>query len=316
MKRENICFCFPGQLQEPPRLPAHHPLYGSKVAHEVYEETLRVSEFNVLRFSFREDQWEPYLNVKLQLSSFVLSLIHYYQLERGGILPDFIAEHSMGIYAALVAAGSIEFREGLRITRDIGLIMESRAQEIGGSMCLVLGLERDDIERIRDQLDGCGISVANYNGSRNFVLSGLKEGIDGVISLSLEMGAIAAHPLTFSVPLHCDLMAPVRAEIAGLVDRVAVREPKIPLFNHMTLSFLQKGDIKDLLAAEICRPVYWEGCVRELIHRGVNWFIEVGYDATLCKLIRWIDKGVKTTAMGETRSAGKLRFDEVPRNAR
>jgi malonyl CoA-acyl carrier protein transacylase len=286
------------------------------LAHEIYDETLRVSEFDVLRFSFREDEWEPYLNVKLQLSGFVLSLIHYYRLEREDILPDFIAEHSMGIYAALVAAGSIDFREGLRITRDIGLIMERRAREIGGSMCLVLGLEIDDIERIRDRLDGYGISIANYNGSRNFVLSGLKEGIDRVIPLSLDMGAIAAHHLTCSVPLHCDLMAPVRAEIAGLVDRVTVREPKIPLFNHMTLSFLKKGDMKGFPAEEICQPVYWERSVREIILRGVNWFIEVGYDATLCKLIRWIDKGVKTTATGDTGFAGKLRFDEVSRNAR
>jgi [acyl-carrier-protein] S-malonyltransferase len=236
-------------------------------------------------------------------------------LEREGIFPHMIAEHSMGIYAALVAAGSMDFREGLLITRDIGLLMEKRAREIGGSMCLVLGLGADEIEGIRGQLDGYRISVANYNGSRNFVLSGLKEGIDRVITLSLEMGAIAAHRLTFSVPLHSELMEPLRAEIRRLVDRVAVEEPKVPILNHMTLSFLKKGDIKPFLAEEICRPVYWEGSVRELIRRGIGWFIEVGYDATLCKLIRWIDRGIKTTATGDTGSMGKLGFDEISRNA-
>jgi [acyl-carrier-protein] S-malonyltransferase len=215
-----------------------------------------------------------------------------------------------------VASGSIDFREGLLITRDIGLLMEKRAREIEGSMCLVLGLEMDQIERIRDQVDGYRISIANYNGSRNFVLSGLKEGIDKVILLSLDMGAIAAHRLTFSVPLHSGLMEPVRAEILGLVDGMVVREPKIPVFNHMTLSFLEKGDIKAFLAEEICRPVYWEGCVKELVGRGVTSFIEVGYDATLCKLIRWIDREIKTTATGDPNSMGKLRFDEVSRNAR
>ena len=304
-RKEKICFCFPGQLQERPHLTAGYPFYGDSSAHEIYEKTLRFSGFDVLNFSFQEGEWEPYFNVKLQLSSYIISLIHYYRLQRQGVFPHVIAEHSMGIYAALVASGSIDFREGLLLTRDIGLLIEKRAREIGGSMCLILGLEMDQVERLRDQLDGYRISIANHNGSRNFVLSGLKEGIDRVISLCLDMGAIAAYQLTFSVPLHCDLMEPVRSEIQGLVDRIEVKEPRVPVLNHMGLSFLKKGDIKPFLAEEICRPVYWEGCVRELLGRGVTWFIEVGYDATLCKLIRWIDREVKTTAAADAIVMGK-----------
>ncbi len=317
MKRggEKICFCFPGQLQERPRLPAYHSIYGEGLAKEIYEETQRVSGFDVLNFSIQELEWEPYFNVKLQLASYLISLIHYYRLQREGIFPHVIAEHSMGIYAALVAAESIDFQEGLLLTRDIGLLIEGRAREIGGSMCLVLGLEMDQIEGIRDRLDGYRISIANYNGSRNFVLSGLNGGIDKLIPLALDLGAIAAHRLTFSAPLHCDLMEPVRAEIQELVDHIDIREPKFRILNHMTLSFLEKGDIKPLLADEICRPVYWEGCVRELVRRGVTWFIEVGYDATLCKLIRWIDRGVKATATGDSSSMGKLGPNEISRDA-
>ncbi len=317
MKRggEKICFCFPGQLQERPRLPAYHSIYGEGLAKEIYEETQRVSGFDVLNFSIQELEWEPYFNVKLQLASYLISLIHYYRLQREGIFPHVIAEHSMGIYAALVAAESIDFQEGLLLTRDIGLLIEGRAREIGGSMCLVLGLEMDQIEGIRDRLDGYRISIANYNGSRNFVLSGLNGGIDKLIPLALDLGAIAAHRLTFSAPLHCDLMEPVRAEIQELVDHIDIREPKFRILNHMTLSFLEKGDIKPFLADEICRPVYWEGCVRELLRRGVAWFIEVGYDATLCKLIRWIDRGVKATATGDSSSMGKLGPNEISRDA-
>jgi [acyl-carrier-protein] S-malonyltransferase len=314
-ERGRICFCFPGQLQERPHLPAHHPLYGDGLAIEIYEETLRLSGFDVLNFSFQEGDWEPYINVKLQLSSYVISLIHFYRLQREGIFPHCIAEHSMGIYAALVASESMDFREGLLVTRDIGLLIERRARELGGAMCLVLGLGMDQIERVREQLDGYRISIANYNGSRNFVLSGLKEGIDRVIPLSLNMGAIAAHRLTFSAPLHSHLMEPVQTEILELVGRMAVREPKVPILNHMNLSLLKKGDIKTFLAEEICRPVYWEGCVRELARWGVTWFIEVGYDATLCKLIRWIDRGIKTTATADPSSMGKLMLNEVSRNA-
>ena len=314
-EREKICFCFPGQLQERPHLPVHHPLHGDGLAREICEETLRFSGFDVLNFSFQEGDWEPYINVKLQLSSYVISLIHFYQLQREGIFPHCIAEHSMGIYAALVASGTMDFREGLLVTRDIGLLIERRARELGGSMCLVLGLGMDQIERVREQLDGYRISIANYNGSRNFVLSGLKEGIDRVIPLSLNMGAIAAHRLTFSAPLHSHLMEPVRTEILELAGRMAVKEPKVPILNHMNLSFLKKGDIKTFLAEEICRPVYWEGCVRELARWGVTWFIEVGYDATLCKLIRWIDRGIKTTATADPSSMGKLMLNEVSRDA-
>ena len=310
-EKEKICFCFPGQLQERPYLTAHHLLYGDGLAHEIYEKTLRLSGYDVLNFSFQEGGWEPYLNIKLQLSSYVISLIHYYRLQGEGLFPHVIAEHSMGIYAALVASESIDFQEGLLLTRDIGLLIEKQTGEIGGSMCLVLGLEMDQIEEIRDRLDGYRISIANYNGSRNFVLSGLKEGIDRVIPLSLDMGAIAAHRMAFSAPLHSKLMEPVRTEILKLVDHMEVKEPKIPILNHMNLSFLKKGDIKSFLAEEICRPVYWEGSVRELARSGVTRFIEVGYDATLCKLIRWIDRGIKTTATGDPSSMGKMMPNEV-----
>ncbi len=304
-----ICFCFPGQIQERPHLPAHHPLYGDGLAREIYQETLRLSGFDLLEFSFQRGDWEPYFNVKLQIASYVISLIHYYHLQREGMVPHIMAEHSMGIYAALVAAESMDFQDGLLLTRDIGLLIEKQAREIGGSMCLVLGLEKDQIEGIRNRLDGYRISIANYNGSRNFVLSGLNEGIDRAIPLSLDMGAIAANRLTFSAPLHCNLMEPVGAEIRGLVDRMDFREPKFPILNHMTLSLLEEGEIRAFLSEEICRPVYWEGCVRKLVRRGVTWFIEVGYDATLCKLIRWIDREVKATSTGD---AGP---NEISRNA-
>ncbi len=304
-----ICFCFPGQIQERPHLPAHHRLYGDGLAREIYQETLRLSGFDLLEFSFQRGDWEPYFNVKLQIASYVISLIHYYHLQREGMVPHIMAEHSMGIYAALVAAESMDFQDGLLLTRDIGLLIEKQAREIGGSMCLVLGLEKDQIEGIRNRLDGYRISIANYNGSRNFVLSGLNEGIDRAIPLSLDMGAIAANRLTFSAPLHCNLMEPVGAEIRGLVDRMDFREPKFPILNHMTLSLLEEGEIRAFLSEEICRPVYWEGCVRKLVRRGVTWFIEVGYDATLCKLIRWIDREVKATSTGD---AGP---NEISRNA-
>lgn len=292
-----LAFCFPGQLQERPAIREDHPLRGDPHFEGWKEKAFHQTKFDLLNFSFKGE--EGGLNLKLQMSTYLLSMIHFFRLRAKGWVPDVVTEHSMGIYAALAASEAITFEEGLWITESIGRILEREGMSSGGAMASIVGLPAGHIEKIRQDLNGFGLSIANYNGPRHFVLSGKEKGIEKAIALALSNKAISATRLTFNVELHGPGLSVLCAEIESLLKGIEIQSPRYPLVNHLTLEPLRKEEIKTFLSREIAQPVYWDRCVEKLIREGVQQFIEVGHGTSLVKLIRWIDREVDAFSAGE-----------------
>jgi [acyl-carrier-protein] S-malonyltransferase len=297
-------FCFPGQLQEQPVLTQDHPL--TKIPHfETWmERTSRQTSFDLFRFSFRGE--EAGINLRLQIATYLLSMIHFDRLRSEGWVPDVLTEHSMGIYAALAASEAVTFEEGLWITESIGRILEREGASFRGAMASVVGLSFEEIEKIRQDLSGFDLSIANYNGSMHFVLSGEEKGIEKAVALALARKAISATRLTFNVPLHSSGLSGLSEEIRDLLKEIEVRSPKYPILNHWTVRLLKKEEVKEFLSIEIGKPVYWDRCVQKLIQEGTGRFIEVGHGATLTKLIRWIDRTVEAFSAGDSFKEGTI----------
>jgi len=290
-------FCFPGQLQERPTLKEDHPLRRDPHFKECVEMASRQASFDLLRFSFKGE--EAGFNLKLQIATYLLSMVHFSRLRAEGWVPDIITEHSMGIYAALAASEAITFEEGLWITESIGRILEREGASSGGAMASIVGLPSGEVEKISQDLNGFHLSIANYNGSKHFVLSGEEEGIEKAIDLALSKKAISATRLTFNMGLHSPRLSVLSGEIRALLKKIEIRSPKFPILNHWTVRPLRREEIKDFLSQEIGQPVYWDRCVEKLIQEGINQFIEVGHGATLTKLIRWIDRDVEAFSAGD-----------------
>lgn len=296
-----IAFCFPGQLQERPIVNEDHPLRRNPHFQEWMEKASSQTSFDLLNFSFKE---ETGVNLKLQVATYLLSMVHFYRFRSEGWVPDILTEHSMGIYAALAASEAITFEEGLWITESIGRILEREGTSSGGAMASIVGLAFEEVEKISQDLNGFGLSIANYNGSKHFVLSGKEEGIERAIALALTRKAIAATRLTFNIALHSPRLSVFSEEIRDLLKEIKIRTPKFPVLNHWTVRPLRKEEVKDFLAEEIGQPVYWDRCVAWLIQQGVTQFIEVGHGATLTKLIRWIDREVEAFSTGDRLKEG------------
>jgi [acyl-carrier-protein] S-malonyltransferase len=287
-----IAFCFPGQLQERPVFEDSHPLRRTPQFEEGLKRASRQTGFDLLNFSFEGE--EAGYNLKLQISTYLLSMVHFFRLRAEGWVPDILTEHSMGIYAALAASEAISFEEGLFITEAIGRILEKEGASSGGAMASILGLLFEDVEKIRKDLNGFGLSLANYNGSMHFVLSGKKEGIEKAVALALSRRAFSAAQLTFNIALHSPALSILTEEIEALLERVEIRPPRFPILNHWTVKPLKREEVKGFLSQEIGQPVYWDRCVERLIQEGVNRFVEIGHGNTLSKLIRWINRDVET----------------------
>jgi len=104
-RKGKTAFCFPGQLRDRVILQDGHPLQKDSYFREWTEKASRLTQFDLLQFSFKgEDEEDIGLNLKLQISTYLLSMIHFYRLRAAGWVPDVLAEHSMGIYAALAAS--------------------------------------------------------------------------------------------------------------------------------------------------------------------------------------------------------------------
>jgi len=292
-----VAFCFPGQLQERPIFSEDHPLRRTPFFKEWTERAYQQTPFNLLTFSFRGE--EAGLNLKLQIATYLLSMIHFFKLRAEGWTPDVIIEHSMGIYAALAASEAISFEQGLWITESIGRILGREGGGAREAMASIVGLRLREVEKICQDLNGFHLCIANHNGSKHFVISGREEGIEKAIDLALARKAISATRLTFNIGLHSPQLSFLSGEIEALLKEIEVRSPRYPIINHLTLEPLKKEEIKTFLCQEIAQPVYWDRCVEKLIKEGVHQFIEVGHGATLTKLIRWIDREAEAFSAGD-----------------
>src|SRR4030066_961025 len=236
-KRDSLmgrtAFCFPGQLQERPTLKEDHPLRRDPHFKKWVERASRQTPFDLLDFSYKGE--ETGFNLKLQIATYLLSMVHFYRLRSEGWVPDVITEHSMGIYAALAASEAITFEEGLWITESIGRILEREGASSGGAMAGIVEISAGEVEKISQDLNGFHLSIANYNGSMHFVLSGEEEGIEKAMDLALSRKAISATRLTFNIALHSPSLSVLSEGIEDLLKDIEVRSPRYPVLNHWTV---------------------------------------------------------------------------------
>ncbi len=295
-----VALCFPGQLSKVPDTAGERSGGAYHLPHPFFEKTWEQAGFDFSSFFFQQEEEDRCHNLKLQVASYLLSMVSFDQYQGKGGRWDFITEHSMGIYAALAAAGAMSFEDGLEITKGIGLILEQAGKENPGGLAAVIGLDSETMTRICSDVSVSGsLSVANVNGSRQFVLSGDTASIERGIELSLKEGAISAQRLTFNTPLHCPLIESIRGDVRNFITGFAIHPPRTPLVSHWSGKHLSDPDeIREFLVEELCRPVDWEGCVQYLLAQGVTCFIEMGPNDTLTKLVRWIDRDVKALSYG------------------
>jgi malonyl CoA-acyl carrier protein transacylase len=292
-------FCFPGQLQDKPVLEKTHPLREDPHFKELLKRASNQTKFNLLDFSLDGEEREEDFSLKLQISTYFLSMVHFYRLRSAGWTPDILAEHSMGVYAALAASEVIGFEEGLFITEAIGRLLRREGTVHRGAMANIIGLPLEEVQKICQDLNGFDLSIVNYNGSMHFVLSGEEEGVAKAISLALSRKAISATRLAFNTALHSPSLYSLREEIMEILKDIKMQPLKVPILNHWTIKPLRREEIKDFLSQEVGRPVYWVRCVEKLLQEGFTQFIEVGHEITLTKLMRWIDREAEAFSAGD-----------------
>jgi [acyl-carrier-protein] S-malonyltransferase len=233
----------------------------------------------------------------LAMSVAVLRLV-----ESHGVRPSFAAGHSLGEYAAHVAAGTLSFADALRTVRVRGRYMQEAVPLGEGAMAAILGLDADDVARACAEavtaLSGRVVSPANLNAPGQVVIAGHADAVALAGDRAKALGAKRAIPLAVSAPFHCALMKPAEDRLAPELRALTASNPKFPVVANVDAE--PKRDAQSSIEAlirQVSSPVRWEQVVKRLVADGATTFVELGPGSVLAGLIKKIDRGVKVMSI-------------------
>ncbi len=210
--------------------------------------------------------------------------------------PAVVAGHSVGEYAALVAAGVLELPAALRLVSRRAELMAGAGE---GGMAAVLGLDRDAVQAVVDGLARpTELVVANDNAPGQVVVSGRIDALDEADEAMRAAGARRILRLPVSGPFHSPLMAGVAEELAEAFEHEAWRDAHVPVMSNVSAEPLTDATrIRARLAEQVRSPVEWVRCVRSMVDDGVDTMIECGAGAALVGMVRRIAPEVTTATV-------------------
>jgi [acyl-carrier-protein] S-malonyltransferase len=256
----------------------------------VFEEADEVLGFGLTRLCWEGPEEELTLTANLQPALVATSVAVLRAVGTTGVRPAAVAGHSLGEYSALVAAGTLELADALRLTRRRGELMQ-RAVPVGeGAMAAILALDDDAVRRVvADAAGGEVLSVANLNAPGQVVIAGHRAAVERAVELARERGG-KPRMLPVSAPFHCPLMRPAREGLEPVLRETRFRDPEVPVVTNVDARPAATGAAaRDALVRQIDSPVRWVESVEWMTDRGgVTAFAELGPGSVLLNTVKRI----------------------------
>ena len=225
------------------------------------------------------------------------------------LMPMVFAGHSLGEYAALVAAEAISFADAIKLVAKRGQLMQAAVPEGEGAMAAIIGLNDEVVITICEQVSselGAPVEAVNFNSPGQVVIAGATAAVDKAMELLKEEGAKRALPLPVSVPSHSSLMKPAADELAEYLKGVTINTPKVQVIHNVDAkSHDDPDDIRDALVKQLHNPVQWTHTI-QIITDGADVVVECGPGKVLGGLTRRINKEVKSYSLDSMASMQKF----------
>lgn len=215
-----------------------------------------------------------------------------------------VAGHSLGEFAALVAARAMALGDALQLVVVRAAAMQRAGEARPGGMTALLGVGGEDAEALCDEVRGADeLVVANLNSPAQSVASGDAAAVERLESLAKDR-KLRAVRLPVAGAFHSELMRPAAEPVVAVLDQMEVRDPVMPVAENVTGELVTDGPrLRELVGIQVVSPVRWETGIRNLIAAGADAFLEAGAGNVLTKLMKRIDAGVVANAIDSPEAA-------------
>ncbi len=263
----NCTLLFPGQgshfdgMDEPYR---GHPVFERGLA------LLGFDPFDSLDQGTREQQ-----------PAIFLCSVTAWEQRREELAPIAAAGHSLGEYAALVAAGALGFEDALSLVDERARAMADAAALVPGGMVAMLGGDADAVRELAAELD---LVVANDNAPGQLVVAGRRDALEAAAGRARDETGARARVLDVAGAFHSPLMEPAAARLSAALQRTRVQAPRFPVYSNASVAPF--SDVRAELARNLLAPVRWRETILALQELGATEFIELGPGEVLTGLVR------------------------------
>lgn len=302
-----LAFVFPGQGSQ--SVGMMRPFAESRAVKDAFAEAAD---------ALKQDLWKlvsegPAEEINSTVNTQPLMLTAGYAVYRawrdgGGPEPAVVAGHSLGEYTALVAAGTLAFRDALPLVRFRAQAMQEAVPVGEGAMAAILGLDDDAVRSAcLEAAQGQVVEAVNFNAPSQVVIAGHKAAVERGVAAAKARGAKRAVMLPVSAPFHSSLLTPAADRLAGRLEGIQLSAPRIPVVNNVDVSI--ESDplrIKAALARQACNPVRWVEVVRKIAAQGVAHVAECGPGRVLAGLTKRIDDRLQGHAIADAQMLGQV----------
>jgi [acyl-carrier-protein] S-malonyltransferase len=219
----------------------------------------------------------------------------------GGATPAMVAGHSLGEYAALVAAGVIELAAAVPLVELRAKAMQEAVPAGEGGMAAVLGLDAEIVKTVcADTAQGQVVQAVNFNSPEQTVIAGHKVAVERAAEACKARGAKRALMLPVSAPFHSALMQPAADALQDVLAGVSFSAPKIAVLNNVDVaSLVDPTAIKAALVRQAASPVRWVETIRAMQAAGISHVFECGPGKVLAGLTKRCSDGLTGGAMND-----------------
>ena len=232
-------------------------------------------------------------------------------LAETGLTPAAVAGHSLGEYAALVAAGALTLKDALPLVRFRAQAMQEAVPVGMGGMAAILGMDADGVKAGCAQAaaaTGEAVEAVNFNDPKQTVIAGTKAAVEKACEVLKAAGVKRALPLPVSAPFHSSLMRPAAERLKEKLAATAFAVPVIAVLNNIDVAVATSPDaIRDALYRQAFGPVRWVESVQALKARGLTHVIECGPGKVLSGMVKRIDAELVTGCVLDPASLAEVK---------
>lgn len=302
---KKIAYMFPGQGSQVVGM--GKDFYEANESIQVlYENANRSLNKDIKRIMFEGPNDELTQTENAQPALLLSSIAAVRRLSEEGVEPSMTVGHSLGEYSALVASGSLELTDALKLVQTRGRLMEEAYPKGQGTMAAVLGLDYEEIQQTLSFIDEV-VDIANLNCPGQIVISGSQAGIEKAETALIETGARRVVRLNVSGPFHSRLMKEANDAFSNYLNAVDLQAAKYPVYANVTAKpVTSETEIIDLLLKQLYSPVRFEESIINIKKENIDAIVEVGEGRVLSGLVRKIDRKIKTFSVSDEKSLEKF----------